>query len=147
MKRFGVFLLSILIVFIAISCNCSSDKAAIVGKWELVRITGGIAGIDVTKESPDFLNYAHFDEIVFDEQSTIVRYKDGNVVFSASYKLETAKTISSLDPVPVIVTYHDVEDSYITPTYAYSFEDDGNTLCMMENVYDGFSYECHRVAS
>ena len=117
--------------FFSIESKYSSDEERIIGTWNWIKTTGGIAGIEDTPQST-----GQTRTIVFDNEQIVKFYVNDSLTKEGVYRLGLAETIFHKDPEPVLF----IDDSL---WYAYSFPND-NKLILQENIYDGFVHEYRR---
>lgn len=124
------FLLSILLN----SCSAESgpinntaEVKQLPGKWKLVEISGGFAGRTESPSGEDILDIS---------ESTIVHYRDGELISSKKYKLQMGKSIRSTEEVPLIYYADDTKQS---------FEFRNGRLILYDECYDCFQHEYERL--
>lgn len=135
-KKFLVFI-SCLAVLICFGCSAPSEKdrstfkndieklqSEIIGKWQWVETTGGLAG---KKLNPSTEGYTK--EIHFYKNKTYEIYKNNILEEKGSYKIINKKAITGR--TEYIIQYSKGLDDIVRIT------DDRMNLA--ENVYDGFS--------
>lgn len=108
----------------------NSDEEKIIGTWNWVRTTGGIAGVDITPQST-----GNTAKNVFND-TKVESFVNDSLVYSLNYRLGYDITILSLDSMSVLY----IGDNQV---FAYHF-DDVNTLFLSENLVDGFNLEYKR---
>ena len=118
--------------------GCGGDGPAgvpdLLGTWEWVETSGGIAGDSRVPRVEDPRITVRFDS------GGVAEFRsDGEVAREQSYRLSNEVTIFSPDALPVL--YFDDEDV----GRAVRIEDAGATLILSDNVYDGFSLRYERV--
>ena len=105
----------------------NSPEDQIIGKWEWIRTTGGLAGVD---ETP--LSTGKTLQINFESNGAFVWGPLEDASITGMYYLDTVMTIFSSIPLPVINL-----DSNLIFEYKFWGND---SLDLSENYYDGFNY-------
>ncbi len=127
------YIIFIIIVLSLTSCGSSGDGTKkqfgdeFTGTWNWVRTTGGFAGGMITPDST-----GKNIKLVFSGDGKVLQFEDMSIIFSGTYQVTKDITIFSQDSVPVII--------FGKMTYSYLFPSENN-LMLIENVYDGFTYE------
>lgn len=122
--------LLILLGLVLLTASCSiqsfpeSSREKLVGRWELIRSSGGISG-----ETHEHQNEKIVLEITKD---SIKNYKDGSLTSSSEYTLEKGETIRSSEEVPLIKYSNGRKQS---------FEFSSGHLILYDECYDCYQYE------
>ena len=125
----------ILFIITVMLLGCSSNEPkitanALEGQWILARKTGGIAGINETpKEGEKSVLFINNDSSFYFENNG-VKGKQG------TYKLGTKKAMLFNKKMKTIELGEGNE-------FLYEIKD--NTLDLIQDYYDGFNYEYHRL--
>lgn len=116
------------LVLLTISCSVQSfpDSATrqLIGRWELIRRSGGISG--------DTHQYEGQEMVLEITKDSVKHYKDGSLTSSAKYSLETGKSIRSAEEVPLIKYSNGSKQS---------FEFISGHLILYDECYDCFQNE------
>ena len=106
MKKLACLLL---ILFSISSCSTDtsdSENKAIIGKWNWVESSGGIAGITTTPQSTG-------KSIQLDiSNTTVKRYMDGVLVYESSYSIQTGNSIFGGEK-KLIIYENDSKQSFV----------------------------------
>lgn len=122
-KSTAVFLLFPLILL-----SCEKDDSLsndLIGQWEWLSSTGGIAGVTLTPEST-----GNSVMIEFTASGKYREYTNGALTITCRYLIVRQFSIYSGSSVKLIV----YDNSMIRQSYSV----DGDTLILSDEVYDGF---------
>lgn len=114
--------------------SAATSVPELIGTWEWVGTSGGIAG-DSRLPGPDDPRVT----VEFFPGGTATFRRDGEVAREQRYRLAREETIFGAGDRPVL--YFDAEDL----GRAVHIDEAGRTLTLSDNVYDGFSLEYRRV--
>lgn len=125
-------MLSVIVLFFALMA-CESENAApqektLVGKWEWVVSTGGIAGMTI-KASEN-----NRKQLLFTTDGDFEMFENGKSKIKTKYQIKDGKSITSTELVPMI---------YFLPDSTYwhqSYQLKGDSLFLFDEVYDGFGH-------
>ena len=119
-----------------LSCGggAATSVPELIGTWEWVGTSGGIAG-DSRLPGPDDPRVT----VEFSADGTATFRRDGEVARQQRYRLASEGTIFASEDQPVL--YFDAEDM----GRVVRIDETGRTLTLSDNVYDGFSLEYRRV--
>lgn len=124
MKKFVLF--AALLVCI-VSCSSTSDSVmngkSIVGKWQLVKMSGGITGKTVV---PKLIN-----EIAI-SKTEIKIYEGGTLIATEKYTIETKKSIFGGEKQMLVYTSGSPSQGYII---------EGDKLLLNDECYDCYQKE------
>lgn len=124
MKKFVLFVALLVCV---VSCSSTSDsvmtRQSIVGKWQLVEMSGGITGKTVV---PKLTN-----EIAI-SKTEIKIYEDGTLIATEKYTIETKKSIFGGEKQMLVYTSG-------SPSQGYVLE--GDKLLLNDECYDCYQKE------
>lgn len=119
-----------LLVFILMCCSSASETntvfKSIVGKWEWVQSSGGIAGQTTTPSSTNKSNELEISK------TEIKIYENGNLIATESYSIATKKSILGGEKQMLVYTSGNPSQSFIL---------DGNTLFLSDECYDCYQRE------
>lgn len=119
----SLVLVSILLVT---ACNSNGIKDSLIGEWEWIESSGGIAGELITKESEGYSS-----TIVFKDDS-VSFYRDNSLLGTSSFSIEEGKSIYSSEAVNFINYESEKPDEVII----YHAND---SLLIGDNNYDGYT--------
>jgi hypothetical protein len=124
MKKFVLF--AALLVCI-VSCSSTSESSmngkAIVGKWQLVKMSGGITGKTVV---PKLIN-----EIAI-SKTEIKIYEDGTLLATEKYTIETKKSIFGGEKQMLVYSSGNPSQGYVL---------EGDKLLLNDECYDCYQKE------
>lgn len=124
MKKFVLF--AALLVCI-VSCSSTSDSVmngeSILGKWQLVEISGGITGKTVV---PKLIN-----EIAI-SKTEIKIYEDGTLIATEKYTIETKKSIFGGEKQMLVYSSGNPSQGYVL---------EGDKLLLNDECYDCYQKE------
>jgi hypothetical protein len=126
----------VLVAATVLSCDGGAAPAVpeLIGTWEWVGTSGGIAG-DSRLPGPDDPRVT----VEFSTDGTATFRRDGEVAREQRYRLASEGTIFASEDQPVL--YFDAEDL----GRVVRIDETGRTLTLSDNVYDGFSLDYRRV--
>ena len=127
-NKMKTLLLSLLSIFLLSLNGCQKDivKTELVGKWEWVSTTGGIAGIHQT---PQTLGYTY--TVVYTKDGKYEKYDQNNQLV-LTYPFKIIKDVSIFDNKEHTMIQ-------LNNTMNYSFEIKKDSLFLSQEVYDGFN--------
>lgn len=123
--------LFILLSFFGLFSFCSKNVDSqtldnLIGKWEWVKSSGGIAGVTKTPENTSSEIMVEFTTEKF------IKFMNGDTIQEISYKIEIGKSIRKTEDTNLII----YEDGRIQ-----SYEINGSTLLLFDECYDCFQNE------
>jgi len=124
-----VYMLSTLLI---VSCEEDTLPDGLIGKWEWISSSGGIAGITETPEST-----GNNIEIVFTANSTFMMYRNDSLIVERKYDIIEAKSILNHKLTKMI--------SFDDDQFRKSFLVTPEELYLADEVYDGFTYRYKRI--
>jgi hypothetical protein len=122
---------ALLFWFLLMGCEAENANPAIVGNWKWVQSKGGIAGLTIKPSEADQR------EMIFDSKGNFSLIQNGETTISALYELKNAKSITSMELLPMIVFPN--EDIM---NMSYTIKND--SLFLIDEVYDGFGHTYFR---
>lgn len=132
MKRLAIPLLFSFILFI----SCSDDVLKtneIMGTWNWISSSGGIAGVTYTPESTG-------ENIIleFTPDSIYREYRNDTLIIETGFRIILSKSIYSQDSTKMI----ELESGVFNRSYVF---DSPNDLILRDEMYDGFSSHYRRM--
>jgi hypothetical protein len=122
---------ALLFCLLLMGCEAENANPAIVGNWKWVQSKGGIAGLTIKPSEADQR------EMIFDSKGNFSLIQSGKTTISALYELKNAKSITSMELLPMILF-----PNGDTMNMSYTIKND--SLFLIDEVYDGFGHTYFR---
>ena len=136
--RFGPMLTAALAVLLVSACDsqggATSAPPKLIGVWEWAGTSGGVDG-ESRLPGPGDPRIT----LQFESDGRAIFRRDGNVAREQRYRVSNEVTILGPEELPVL--YFDDEEL----GRVVWIDENGETLTLSDNVYDGFSLEYGRV--
>lgn len=120
-------IVTVLFCLLMMGCEAENMNPAIVGNWKWVQSKGGIAGLTIQPSE------ANQREMIFDSKGNFSLIQSGKRTIFAPYELKNAKSITSMQLVPIIVF-----PNGDAMNMSYTIKND--SLFLFDEVYDGFGH-------
>jgi len=122
-----IFILSILGLILLASCSDDRlETNELIGRWNWLSSTGGIAGTTYTPENTG-------DEIVieFTSDSVFRSYLNDSLMMESAFSIQISKSIYNQDSTKILV----FEDGYMYQSFEF---ESPNELILRDEAFDGF---------
>jgi len=130
-KIFIILFLGLILFF-----SCSDDRLEpkeLIGKWNWLSSSGGIAGTIYTPE-----NTGDNILIEFTSDSIFKRYLNDSLIMESTFSIQISKSIYDHDSTQMLV----FEDAYMLQSFELQSPDE---LVLFDEVYDGFINHYKRI--